>query len=337
MRTALITHSKFVEHASPAWHPERPERLGAVLAGADSSGTVSVKLEASPVDMGLLAQVHSKRYIASIKDFCESGGGNLDADTYAVEASWEAALRSAGSGPQAVGVLLEGQADVALLAVRPPGHHAEAGRAMGFCLFNNVAVTAEFLIGAGFRVAVVDWDVHHGNGTQDLFVDREDLLYLSTHEYPFYPGSGWLDEVGYGPGRGTVLNVPLPPRTGGDVFRAVFQRVIEPVLEQYDPDWILVSAGYDAHRLDPLADLHLEASDYAFMASSLSELVQEGRTLYFLEGGYHLDAIESSVEATLRGAAGEPVDAGTDHSSPEAAWRNLDLVIQAAKPFWKIG
>ena len=337
MQTALITHPTFLAHASPAWHPERPERLSAVMDGAIASGTVNTTLEAAPVEMELLSHVHSRRYIAAIEAFCESGGGNLDADTYAVAASWDAAIRAAGSGPQAVGALLEGQADVAFCAVRPPGHHAVAGRAMGFCLFNNVAVTAEYLIEAGFRVAVVDWDVHHGNGTQDLFVDRKEVLYISIHEYPFYPGSGWLDEVGYGPGLGTVLNLPLPSGTAGDVFRAAFGRVIQPVLAQYQPEWILVSAGYDAHALDPLADLRLEGPDYAFMASAIADIVPAGRTIYFLEGGYHLDGIRSAVEATLRGAAGEVPDSEPVSKSPESAWRNLDLMSQAAKPFWKIG
>ncbi len=337
MQTALITHSTFFEHVSSDWHPERPERLNAVIDGAMASGTVTATLEAAPVDMELLSHVHSRRYIASIEAFCDSGGGHLDADTYAVEASWDAALRAAGSGPQAVGALLEAQADVAFCAVRPPGHHAVAGRAMGFCLFNNVAVTAEFLIEAGFRVAVVDWDVHHGNGTQDLFVDRKEVLYISTHEYPFYPGSGWLDEVGYGPGRGTVLNLPLPSGTAGDVYRAAFGRVIQPVLEQYQPDWVLVSAGYDAHVLDPLADLRLEGPDYAFMASVVARVVPAGRTIYFLEGGYNLDGIQSAVEATLRGAAGDALHEETEHKSPASSWRNLELVSEAAKAFWKIG
>ena len=204
----------------------------------------------------------------AIEQFCAKGGGNLDPDTYASEASWVAALHAAGAGPQAVDALRSGSADLAFLAVRPPGHHAIANQAMGFCLFNNVAVTAKMLTENGERVAIVDWDIHHGNGTQDLFVSDPNVLYLSIHQFPFYPGGGWLDEVGTGPGAGFTINIPVPGNTAGDVYEAAFDRVFIPALRQFKPDWILVSAGYDAHADDPLADGELVHGDYAMMAAA---------------------------------------------------------------------
>lgn len=337
MGTLYVTHPTFLEHASPSWHPERPDRLGAVRRGAVASSTVVQELEATSVEPAALEAVHPAEYVRAIEAFCSTGGGHLDADTYAVEASWNAALHAAGAGPQAVDLLDDGAADTAFLAVRPPGHHALAKRAMGFCLFNNVAVTAEYLIRRGQRVAVIDWDVHHGNGTQDLYADRVDLLYVSVHEYPFYPGTGWLDETGYGPGVGTVVNIPVPAGTTGDVYRAAFDRVIDPVVAQYEPDWVLVSAGFDAHRRDPLADIGLEADDYGFMARRIKQMVPAGRVVYFLEGGYDLEAIEASVAATLRGAAGHDDDGGPGGRSSAEGWRALDLVEAEQRRFWKIG
>jgi acetoin utilization deacetylase AcuC-like enzyme len=245
----------------------------------------------------------------------------LDADTYAVTESWEAAIRAAGAGTAAAAALEEGHGEEAFLAVRPPGHHATSTRAMGFCLFNNVAVTAASLTAAGSRVAIVDWDVHHGNGTQDTFFRDGSVLYVSIHEFPFYPGTGWVDELGAGPGSGTTINIPLPAGTAGDVYRAAMAEVAVPALETFGPDWLLVSAGYDAHAADPLADIRLEAADYAAMATALRATVPSGRTVYFLEGGYDLDAVEASVEATLSLAAPEQ-GSGT---SPAGAWRALEL------------
>ncbi|MDH3193017.1 MAG: histone deacetylase [Acidimicrobiia bacterium] len=339
MELLLVHHEVFGRHkASSRQHPERPDRLRAVLAGLDNASVQLNHLLAEPVDRGNLLRVHPAAYVDSIEAFCRAGGGYLDPDTYAGLASWEAARRAAGAGIQAVAGLRHGAADLAFLAVRPPGHHAIASQAMGFCLFNNVAVTARHLTDAGERVAIVDFDVHHGNGTQDLFFEDPDVLYLSLHEFPFYPGTGWVDELGAGRGTGFNVNLAFPAGTGGDAYREAFERLIEPIVRQFDPAWILVSAGYDAHRDDPLADGALVAADYGDMAARIAGLAPERRVIYFLEGGYDLAAIQASVTATVNGAVGMPVSSGDIGTvSPSAAGRAIDLAVDALSPFWEIG
>lgn len=339
MRLLLLHHEAFSRHeASSRQHPERPDRVKAVLAGLNRSNAELILLDADPVDRAILGRVHPAAYVDSLEAYCRSGGGYLDPDTYAGVASWEAATRAAGAGIQAVEALRQERADLAFLAVRPPGHHAVADRAMGFCLFNNIAVTARHLADAGEKVAIVDFDVHHGNGTQDLFFEEPNVLYLSLHEFPFYPGTGWVDEIGIGRGAGYTVNLAFPAGTGGDAYRGAFGRLIEPVVKQFDPDWVLVSAGYDAHLDDPLADGALVAADYGHMAARIASLVPAQRVIYFLEGGYNLAAIEASVTATVDGASGDaPDEANQGSASPAAAWRAVDLATEALAPFWEIG
>ncbi len=303
------------------------------MAGARAGASSLIKLEAPEIDMETLATVHEPSYIEAIEQFCLAGGGALDPDTLAVSASWEAAKRAAGAGHVAVEYLSAGRADVAFLAVRPPGHHAESARAMGFCLFNNIAVTAQELITKGLRVAIVDWDVHHGNGTQSTFEASPDLLYVSFHQHPFYPGTGSMSDVGVGEGLGTTVNFPFPAGTAGDVYRRAMTEVVHPMLREFAPDWILISAGYDAHVDDPLAGLRLVPADYAEMAGGLAPLVSESRILFFLEGGYNLEAIERSVAATLKGVEGRPVgDARPSLESPTLAHQVVDeLAARIAK------
>ncbi|HWL45168.1 MAG TPA: histone deacetylase [Ilumatobacter sp.] len=289
------------DHVVSQYHPERRARLDAALLALDAAGLreaaeVVAPREASAAE---LARVHDAQYVAAVEAFCAAGGGALDADTTASRGSWATARRAAGAVLDAVDALRAGTTQVAFTANRPPGHHAEHDRAMGFCLFNNVAVGAAELAAAGERVAIVDWDVHHGNGTQHMFYDRPDVFYVSTHQAPLYPGTGYLLERGAGDGEGTNLNVPFPPGTGGDAFRAAFDDVIVPELERFAPDWLLISAGFDAHRADPLADLELTAADYADLTQRLMTLVPQGRVVVVLEGGYDLDAITMGAGATL--------------------------------------
>jgi acetoin utilization deacetylase AcuC-like enzyme len=337
MRVLAVEHPSFMLHEQRIWHPERPDRLIAARAGLELAPVDIVTAEALPIPADLLETLHTEEYVTAIEGFCAAGGGDLDPDTYAVAGSWEAAIRSAGAGPVAVDRLTEGAAEVAFCLVRPPGHHALANRAMGFCIFNNAALTARQLADRGDKVVIVDWDVHHGNGTQDLFIADGNILYISLHQFPFYPGGGWLDEYGYGPGAGMTVNIPVPAGTMGDVYREAFRRVILPVARQFGPDWLLVSSGYDGHRDDPLAGINLIESDYAYMANSLVGIVPDGRTVVFLEGGYDLNAIQGSVAATFSGFAGDfNMNAPAQGDSEPAAWRSLELVEKGLGDFWKV-
>ena len=338
MRVLALSHPVFEEHDAGWGHPERPARLGAALRGVRAAPVELAEELAPEIDRSLLELVHAPAYVDYIQQVCASGGARLDPDTAAVPASWEAAVRAAGGGPLAVRRLEEDAADLAFLAVRPPGHHARSATAMGFCLFNSAAVTAAMLVEQGHKVAIMDWDVHHGNGTEEMFEHEENILYISTHQYPFYPGTGGLVDMTAHRGAATTLDLPLPPGTAGDLYRRAFEDLILPVISQFGPDWLLVSAGYDAHAADPLASLRLLPSDYAFMSRALAELTPPGRTICFLEGGYDLDAITASVSATLAGAAGMVVpDEEHRFSSSELAFATLDAVRAEAAKVWDLG
>jgi acetoin utilization deacetylase AcuC-like enzyme len=337
MPVLLVTHESSNEHVNPIGHPERVGRLDAVLAGVREASAPVIDLEAPRIDRSVLQVVHSREYIDQIEEFCAQGGGGLDPDTYAVPGSFRAALHAAGAGPAAVEALYARTADAAFVAVRPPGHHAERSSAMGFCLFNNVAITAAFLRSRGERIAIVDWDVHHGNGTQNTFYHDPDVLYLSIHEFPFYPGSGWVDERGAGPGEGTTINVPLPGGTSPESYLGAFGRVIAPVIEQYAPDWILVSNGYDAHRLDPLGGLRLESEHYGWLAGWLVGQVPASRVIAFLEGGYDFDALRTASATTVDGLAGQMKSIAWPTDIVGSAKRVVDLVVEAQSGYWELG
>jgi acetoin utilization deacetylase AcuC-like enzyme len=314
-------------------HPERPARIDAVMAGiADIAPELGSELEiVAPMraDMGALERVHSAQYLRRLEEFCRSGGGNLDLDTFARSDSWDAALLAAGAGLQAVDGLRRRGDGVAFVAARPPGHHAFADHSMGFCLLNNVAVAAAELVAAGERVLIVDWDVHHGNGTQAMFWDEPAVLYVSTHQAPFYPGTGAADEVG-GPGaRGLTVNVPLPAGATGDAVQRALDEVAAPAIDAFGPTWVLISAGFDAHRADPLADLALSSGDFAVLARTVSSWApRPGRVAVFLEGGYDLEALRSSVAATLGVLSG--VSAATGMEPPTSGGRGTEAVTAAA-------
>ncbi len=317
MAVLLVAHERFLDHETGPGHPEAPGRLGAVARGIDAAGLdeALVRVTPRPAEREELERVHPGAYLDELESFCRTGGGHLDPDTGAGEGSWDAAVLAAGAGLAAVERLDRGEAEAAFLAVRPPGHHATGTRAMGFCLLNNVAVAAAGLAARGERVAVVDYDVHHGNGTQDVFYEDPRVLYVSLHQWPLYPGTGRLEETGAGAGAGTTLNLPLRPGTTGDSYRRALDSVVMPLVESFRPSWLILSAGFDAHRADPLADMALTAGDFADLTSRLAALVPPGRRLAFLEGGYDLDALALSAGACVAALAGvswrpEPASSG---------------------------
>jgi len=334
MRVLLYHHDVFAKHDTGPWHPERPERLVAAVDGVLGSGLEVVRKEPDRVPYEILWGVHELPYVRRVEQFCKAGGGALDADTVVSADSWDAALRAAGAGLDAVAALRAGEAECAFLALRPPGHHARASEAMGFCLFNNIAVTANALAAAGERVAIIDWDVHHGNGTQETFYGEGNVIYLSLHEFPFYPGTGWFDEDGDQDGSGHIVNLPFPARTGGDVYAEAMERVMLPVIREFDPHWVLVSSGFDAHQKDPLADQMLVDADYGRMAAAVASVAPASRTIFFLEGGYDLEAIETSAAAVLRGTAGLPFGDEAPIESPLRSYQILDLVAGKVTADW---
>ena len=328
MPVLFLTHERYLDHDLGRGHPERPDRLRSVLAGIESAGFGEALQPAVPraATAEELARVHHPELVASIAALSAAGGGWVDADTAANESSYDAALLAAGAGLSAVEAIDRGEADAAFCAVRPPGHHATPTRAMGFCLFNNVAVTAAALADRGERVLVVDYDAHHGNGTQDAFWRSDQVAYCSFHQYPLYPGSGGLREVGEGPGRGSTLNLPLPPGATGDSFRAGVAEVLAPFAQSFAPTWLLISAGFDAHRADPITDLGLSAGDYADLTADLLALGPADRCVVFLEGGYDLEALATSSAACVAALT------GTRHAPepPTSGGPGRDVVTAAA-------
>lgn len=303
MTVALITHPACLEHDPGDWHPECPDRLRHVLRALEGEEFLPLLREAAPLATEeQLARVHPADYIAAILAIAPEPGERipLDADTIMSAGSREAALRSAGGAIMAVDAVLMGWARRVFVATRPPGHHAETNRPMGFCLFANAAIAARHAQASGLqRVAVVDFDVHHGNGTQEIFARDPSLFYGSSHQYPCYPGTGAASETGVG----NIVNAPLPPGATGAQFRAAWDDIILPALNAFAPELIIVSAGFDAHKADPLAQLRLETSDFGWITRRLIEIARihcHGKLVSVLEGGYDLEALATSTALHVR-------------------------------------
>jgi acetoin utilization deacetylase AcuC-like enzyme len=332
MAVLYYRDERFARHDTGPHHPERVARLGAAHRGLERAGLLDglTELPGRPATDDELTRVHPLRYVRAIDRFCDAGGGHLDADTVVSAESAGAARVAAGAALDAVQRLGDGEADAAFLAVRPPGHHATATQAMGFCLFNSVAVAAAALAERGERVLVVDVDAHHGNGTQDIFYDRGDVAYVSFHQDPLYPGTGGVGQVGVGDGVGATLNVPVPPGATGEHYRRAIEEVVAPLVEWHRPGWLLISAGFDAHRADPLTDLGLTSGDFADLTADLCQLVDRGRVVALLEGGYDLDAVADSTAATVGALLGDKV-----HPEAPSAGGPGDVAVRRAAESWR--
>ena len=344
MSVILIHSDRFAEHQTPPGHPERPERaevMDAVAARWRDKGAEIVAPRAATIEQ--LARVHDRDFLRRISETAGKSS-QLDPDTYTSPESHEIALAAAGAAVDAVERVMGGSQTAAVAMVRPPGHHAERNRAMGFCLYNNVAVAAAHARAQGAaRVAIVDYDVHHGNGTQHIFETDPDVLYVSTHQFPYYPGTGAADEIGRGAGRGFTVNVPLEVGAADEDYELTFARVVLPVLRQFEPDLIIVSAGFDAHERDPLGGMRLSTGAFAAMTLELRAVADEccrGRIVSVTEGGYDLKALAASLDAVIHAH-------GTPQTSSPVAWPKSGIgstrgaaavaeVRQVLSPFWTI-
>jgi acetoin utilization deacetylase AcuC-like enzyme len=335
-RVAFFDHPIFDEHDAGEGHPERPARLDALRRGLAEAG-LDARLERRQpraASREELLRVHTARHVDRVAA-SEGSVYRFDPDTQAGPRSYAAALHAAGAVVEAVDLALDGRTDRAFCAVRPPGHHAESDRAMGFCLFNNVAVGAAHALARGLeRVLVIDWDVHHGNGTQEIFYADRRVLYLSSHAYPFYPGTGAVAEAGEGDGRGFTVNLPLPSGCGDSEYVALYRGVVEPIGRAFDPELVLVSVGFDPHAMDPLAGMNVTEAGFAALAGSCLAAARSARgAVFVLEGGYALPAIAASAAEVLRQILGEGGEARRIETTPVAERLTADY-RRAFAPFW---
>ncbi len=305
MKAGFVYDPIYLKHDT-GQHVENARRLEAIISHLEQTGLKQqlTPIKPRPATIEELSLVHQEQYISQIREAAQKGGGWLDLDTVMSPDSYDAALYAAGGAIKAVEAVMEGEVNSAFALVRPPGHHATPRRAMGFCLFNNIAIAAKYALGEfGLEhIVIIDFDVHHGNGTQEAFCDNPQVLYASTHQYPHYPGTGRIEEIGSGEAEGTMVNIPLPGGCGDAEYQQVFEQIIVPVAKRFKPQLILVSAGYDLHWADELALMQVSVTGFAQMVKIIKGLADElcgGRLVFSLEGGYNLNALAASVKATF--------------------------------------
>ncbi len=341
----IVYHKDYLIHTQ-GQHPERKERLEHIVGAIAKRGLTDslVMLDPVPAAVDDIALVHDSGYIKTIEEACSSGQRMLDMDTYIVPESYRVALLSAGGALTGLQEVMGSGPDKVFTLNRPPGHHAEKSRAMGFCLFNNIAVAAEVAkrdYGIK-RIAIVDWDVHHGNGTQHSFENDPEVLFISTHQSPAYPGTGHLKDTGRGVGEGFTVNMPMPPGSGDQEYALFFDRVIIPILDQFKPELLMISSGHDAYRHDPLAGMSLTHQGFYKMADSLRQAAErhcQGRVLLCLEGGYHLEGQAGAVIQVLNGLGsfGLPLTERSPDLEPTGhAQARLEEVLQVQRKYWSL-
>lgn len=352
-KTAIFKNDLFLMHDPGQNHPERIDRLRVIYSFIDNPEVHKKFIFPSfaPAEIEHIERNHDRSLVDRVAATAGKSYDFLDQDTATSAQSFEAACYAAGSVMKGVDLLMEKEIENGFALVRPPGHHAERGRSMGFCLFNNIAVAAHHARQKhGLeRVMIVDWDLHHGNGTQFSFYDSPETLYISTHQYPYYPGTGSLEEVGAGPGEGYTVNIPLPGGLGDEDYAAIFNDIVVPVGKAYDPQLILVSAGFDIYHGDPLGSMSVGPAGFSYMTRSLVQLAEdvcEGRVLFTLEGGYNLKGQRDGALAVLSELLGSPLDDGieyylTDEEYGELAGAHLthssiEQARQVAKKYWKM-
>jgi acetoin utilization deacetylase AcuC-like enzyme len=353
-KTAIMKSDLFLEHDPGYAHVESPERLAAIYGGLDEIEGVEGLVFPEPERAGddVLELVHTQRHVSRVAETAGQGFVSLDPDTGASSMSYEAASLAAGAVVQGVGMLIDGEVDNVFTLVRPPGHHAEADHTSGFCLFNNVAVGAAYGIEkAGLkRVMIIDWDLHHGNGTQHSFYDTEQVLYFSSHMFPYFPGTGQLQEVGSGRGEGFTVHLPLSGGVNDVSYAAIFNDLVAPIARQYKPELIMISAGYDIYIGDPLGTMAVTAPGFAYMTRVVRQLAEElcdGRLLLTLEGGYNLEGLREGVMASLGEMVGTPLLPGILEKTDELQGASfgspgglsadsLDVLRKAYQKYWDI-
>lgn len=322
-------------------HPERPERVESIRTALEAKEYWDryPHLEQLPISDEVMHPIHTPDYLLALEEVCKKGI-HFDSDTYTTPESWELAHNSAGGAISVARSVWKGEAKRGFSLNRPPGHHATPNRAMGFCLLNNVALAAQYLINVGAnRIAIIDLDLHHGNGTQDIFYSREDVFYLSTHQYPHYPGSGWLNETGEGPGQMKTANIPLPPFSGDNAFFIVMNEIILPLMDRIKPEMILVSYGFDPHFADPLGNLQLTGDGYGRLIESLVSWADEncnGRISLFLEGGYDLGAAKECTLAVVAALLGEKSSQTAASIAENGEPTTFYSILEQVKLIWEL-